>query len=835
MTSFSPNDFTASTALPLYADTPTEATPVASASRQSYAPSFNTSDLQSCGLNLTIVLDCDGVVQSRSANSTIASIPESEPFLTDVGHNLVSALAAHADATSLTQTSDAIQSVLSGQIPRFETVYPIEFRNGLRWYRNRISALDGPESGCIVQHEEITSTIISFERSQQEHLDDQYFRLIAEGSDKASFLLDEVGHIQWINPAFTRLFGYDLPSVTKSEISNVLRLMECGTQYLTRFQDALQRRVNFSGEVYAYSRDGIGMWIALELRLIESEFFETPRLVGYCSDVTPVREKSEQLKRALSEAEEISGKLADSQRVLDFALQGAELAFWNWDLASGLVTFNEQWATSLGYTIDELPQHISTFQSLLHPSDKLNTERAMAECLQARGDALLDIEFRLRCKSGEYQWMNARGRVVKRGSDGSPKLLCGVQYNIQSRKNAELQIEGLVRLLEDSSNEVYIFEADSLKFISANRGARANLSYSEAELSELTLLDAMPEMSAARFRSMVRPLLNRSKHRIEFETTMTRKDGTRYPAHVFLQRTKLVNQSVYAAFVLDLTQRKILEQQLAQSQKLQSLGQLAAGIAHEINTPIHMLSENMEFLQGAWHNLKKTTHLDRQIDQINCKKDPLNDEEKRLKRLCQNIIDAIEESQLGIKRVVDITKAMKQMAHPGRIEKVPTEINQLLKDTITVSKNRWNSCCILDLALDENLPTIDALPSELSQVMLNLMVNAVDAIEERFGRQDQVPGRIGIRTWQEDEWVIFEFEDNGGGIPKTRIQHIFDPFFTSKEAGKGTGQGLTICHNIIVEKHQGTIAVESQVDQGTRFTVRLPTIAPLCIHDSDQE
>lgn len=814
-----------------------EAGPMVTSPTHSYSPSFGNIS-QTNNLNIVLMLDSEGTVQSRTESNALACVPESEPFLIDMGQNLLSMLQSNGSVSTLKQTADAIQSVISGQIPRFETVYPVHFRNGLRWYRNRVFALhESPAGGCMLQHEEITASVIALEQSKREHLEDQYFRLIAEGADKASFLLDELGQIHWINPAFTRLFGYELKDVIDRDINGVLRLMECGTQYLTRFQDALHRRANFNGEVYSYTKEGQGMWIALELRLVESENFRSPRLVGYCSDVTAVRERNEQLQHTLAEAEEMGKQLADSQRVLDFALRGADLAFWNWDLTSGVVTFNDQWATSLGYTLEELPQHISTFQSLLHPSDKFATERAMADCLNqdSESDDLLDVEFRLRCKSGEYQWTNARGRVVKRNSDGTPKLLCGVQYNIQARKNAEMQIEGLVRLIDDSSNEVYIFDADSLRFISGNRGARNNLGYTEGELSDLTLLETMPEMSGARFRSMIRPLSNQTKERIEFETVMCRKDGSRYPVHVFLQRTKLNSQVVYAAFVLDLTQRKLLEKQLAQSQKLHSLGQVAAGIAHEINTPMHLLGENLHFMQDAWGELEKSTEIgDYDTDQAP-QPEGASDEEltrhKHVHRLCKNFQDAMSESLCGVDRVVGITKAMKKMAHPGRLEKVPTDINQLLKDTITVSKNHWNSCCILDLALDENLPQIEALPSELSQVMLNLMVNAVDAIEERFSSFDQVPGRIGIRTWQEDEWVVFEFEDNGGGIPKSRIENIFDPFFTTKEAGKGTGQGLTISHQIVVEKHQGTIAVESQPDQGTRFTVRLPMTSSVVICD----
>ena len=801
---------------------------------RSYFAVFNTmASSDNDTPNITLTVDSSGKIIARSRLIDHQLLPPSRPFGLPLEANFLQECQANNDDSSLVsliQTAEAVRAVISGQIPQFETIFPVQISDGTLWFRNRAILMESDDQlTCMVSHEEVTSTIQANEDQRLQRRDEHYFRLIAEGSDKASFLLDEVGKIQWVNPAFVRLFHFPLAQIKGREIAAVLKLMECGTHYLDRFRTALMERTDFKGEVYAYDGHRQGMWLSLELRLVSSEDFSSPRLVGYCTDVTESRNKEEQLRKALDQAEEMASKLQDHKRILDFAVSGADLAFWEWAPKTGQMTFNERWAAGLGYSLDDLPQHFSTFQNLLHPLDKQRIETKISQCLNDNGDfgdQQLDVEFRLRSRSGEYLWMHSRGRVVQRSHNGQPSLMCGVQYCIQDRKNTELRIEGLVRLIDESSNELYIFGANDLKFVSVNRGARENLGYTLDELNELTLQDTMPEMSAQRFNSLVRQLNTNPEQRIQFETTHRRKDGTGYPIHVFLQKTKLVERHVYAAFVLDLSKRKLLERQLAQARKLQSIGQLAAGIAHEINTPIHFVNENLEYMQSLL-NGPLQDHID--LFPNTAESSPGDGDHPSASKKAQlrrDFLMALNESAGGIDRVIKIICAMKLLSHPGNMKKTLTDLNQLVHDTVTITQKRWKKNCIVDLALTENLASVMALPSEVSQVMINLLINAVDAIDEH-AQTNSVSGRIGIRTWAEEDCTVFEFEDNGPGIPRELVDRVFDPFFTTKEVGKGTGQGLAICHSIIVEQHQGTITLETQPEQGTRFTVRLPNL-----HDS---
>jgi len=281
----------------------------------------------------------------------------------------------------------------------------------------------------------------------------------------------------------------------------------------------------------------------------------------------------------------------------------------------------------------------------------------------------------------------------------------------------------------------------------------------------------------------------------------------------------------------DITERKLLESQLVQAQKLESIGQLAAGIAHEINTPTQYVGDNTRFLKEGFKD------LDRLVGEyqglfVACKEG--NGIEEALKRVAETadeidleylreeIPAAIDQSLEGVERVAKIVRAMKEFSHPGSDEKTPTDINKAIENTVTVARNEWKYVADLEMDFDEGLPPVPCLPGEMNQVILNMIVNASHAIADVVGNASNGKGKITIRTRKDGEWAEIRIKDTGAGIPEEIQQRIFDPFFTTKEVGKGTGQGLSIAHNVIVEKHGGTIDVESEVGKGSVFTIRLP-------------
>jgi PAS domain S-box-containing protein len=281
----------------------------------------------------------------------------------------------------------------------------------------------------------------------------------------------------------------------------------------------------------------------------------------------------------------------------------------------------------------------------------------------------------------------------------------------------------------------------------------------------------------------------------------------------------------------DITEHKNREQQLAQAQKLEAIGQLAAGIAHEINTPIQYVSDNTHFLRGAFWELMQLMEAYAAVAQA-ANVGPVPEEllgtinamvtETNVDYLCQEIPTAIQQSLEGVERVAEIVRAMKVFSHPDEGEKVAIDLNKSIESAVTVTRNEWKYTAEMMLDLDPDLPEVPCFPGEINQAFLNIIVNAAHAIGDVVGEGHNGKGSITVSTRRRGAWAEVRIADTGTGIPEKIRSRIFDPFFTTKEVGKGTGQGLAITHAVVVEKHGGTITFETEEKQGTTFIIRLP-------------
>ncbi len=280
----------------------------------------------------------------------------------------------------------------------------------------------------------------------------------------------------------------------------------------------------------------------------------------------------------------------------------------------------------------------------------------------------------------------------------------------------------------------------------------------------------------------------------------------------------------------DITDRGLLEAQLRQAQKLESIGQLAAGIAHEINTPTQYVTDNIRFLKDSFRDgvriLEKYRELLTAARSGTVTPELLEAGEQEIQEadldfLLEEIPKAIDQSLEGTERVSKIVRSMKEFAYPGGREKTSADLNKAIESTVTVARNEWKYVAEMVTDLDPNLPPVPCLLGDLNQVILNLIVNAAHAITEKLGKVSDQKGTITVSTRQEEDWAVIRVRDTGAGIPEHIQAKIFDPFFTTKEVGKGTGQGLAISHSV-VEKHGGTIGLETQVGHGTTFVIRLP-------------
>ena len=290
---------------------------------------------------------------------------------------------------------------------------------------------------------------------------------------------------------------------------------------------------------------------------------------------------------------------------------------------------------------------------------------------------------------------------------------------------------------------------------------------------------------------------------------------------------------VIRGMMFDVTQARQLELELAQAQKLESVGRLASGVAHEINTPVQFVSDSIHFVRDAVGDFVDLTakyrvlcaaalegkFVDEAIRMVQEAEDDAD-----LPYLIEQVPKALARSLEGLDRVATIVRSMKEFAHPDQKDMACTDLNQAIESTLVIACNEYKYVADLTLELGE-IPPVRCYAGDLNQVVLNIIVNAAHAIADVVGDSGE-RGRLGVRTLKEGESVIIEISDTGTGIPEAAREHVFDPFFTTKEVGKGTGQGLAIARAVVCEKHGGELTFETTAGKGTTFRIRLPIAGP---------
>ena len=281
---------------------------------------------------------------------------------------------------------------------------------------------------------------------------------------------------------------------------------------------------------------------------------------------------------------------------------------------------------------------------------------------------------------------------------------------------------------------------------------------------------------------------------------------------------------------IDITTQKKLEGELYQAQKLESVGRLAAGVAHEINTPVQFVSDNCYFLRDAVAQVGALLRTYQEVfaaaasEQLTLQqaREQLEAAERDadLPFLNENMPTAVERSLEGLERVAAIVRSMKEFSHPNQASMSSADLNAAIRSTLTVARNEYKYVADVETHLGD-IPFISCYVGEINQAFLNIVVNAAHAIEDVIAGTEK-RGLITITTRLDGDAVLISIQDTGGGIPESIQPNIFDPFFTTKQVGKGTGQGLAIARSVIVDKHHGSLTFESVPGIGTTFLIRLP-------------
>ena len=395
-------------------------------------------------------------------------------------------------------------------------------------------------------------------------------------------------------------------------------------------------------------------------------------------------------------------------------------------------------------------------------------------------------------------------------------------------------------IFENSPEGIFQSTPDG-KFLCANPALARILGYhSPGELMErVTSIGGQLYADPQRRAELLRQLEQHHFVR-DFEAEMICQDGSRKWVSLAVSRTADVPASTfyYDGLLFDISAQKQAERErnrmeihLRQAQKLEAIGQLAAGVAHEINTPIQYVGDNTRFLKDSFNNLTSllrnhgellaaakqnavTPELVAQVEAAQAASD--------VEYLFGQIPQSISETLEGVERVAKIVRAMKEFSHPGGKEKSAADLNKAIETTTTVARNEWKYVSDLKLDLDPELPLVPCFIGEFNQAILNLVVNAAHAIGDFVQQHPGTKGTITIQTRRQGDQAEVRVSDTGTGIAEEHRSHIFEPFFTTKDVGRGTGQGLTLVYSAIVKQHGGTVHFETEMGKGTTFIIRLP-------------
>ncbi|MCW8826982.1 MAG: PAS domain S-box protein, partial [Gammaproteobacteria bacterium] len=498
----------------------------------------------------------------------------------------------------------------------------------------------------------------------------------------------------------------------------------------------------------------------------------------------------------------------------------------------------------VGYKEYEIEDSFDEWAELVHPED-LPSALEFIESYLNDPSIEFNMEFRMRHKDGHYMDILSRAFGL-RDKNNRVLRIVGTHVDITERKRAERLLresEQKFRTIFDSTGDAIMLLKDG-HFIDCNR-ATLNIfgidsteefcSFHPGELSPPQQPNGVDSMIMAEGQIA----LAMNEGRCFFEWIHRRKGGDDFPAEVLLTVMEIDGEQVIEATVRDISERKSaelmlkqryheLEQahsdlkdaqaQLLQSEKMASIGQLAAGVAHEINNPVGYVSSNISSLKiylGELFQLINTyAELESELPDGEMKQN-LNDLKARLDLdyLRQDVEDLVDESLEGVHRVKKIVQDLKDFSHVDEAEWQLGDLHAGLDSTLNIVHNELKYKAEVIKEYGE-IPEIVCMGSQLNQVFMNMFINASHAIEDQ--------GKVYVRTGQHDsDWVWVEIEDTGKGISPENLPHIFEPFFTTKEVGKGTGLGLSLTYGII-EKHHGRIEVESEVGVGTRFKIWLP-------------
>jgi PAS domain S-box-containing protein len=621
--------------------------------------------------------------------------------------------------------------------------------------------------------------------------------------------------VTYCNPAALRLLRWSRDEAIGQDYAALT-----GTSFTRAGRSAILARIAASGEwkseVACKTRDGVQVLTEVFCSALHDADGNMQGVVGIHRDIT-ARKRVESRLRATED------RLTLAQTAMD-------IGSWELDLKTGKIKASERLLQLYGFPPDREELTSEEWSGRLHPEDR-SRMIAHVGSIPARGGAL-DQQYRVRWPDGAVRWLHGKAHLL-RDADGRATKIIGIDFDITDLKTGQRANAELAAVV--AAAEVGIVSLDLFgNVLTWNAGAERIFGYSAEEMIGRSIAILVPEDRLRELDSLVIKLRH-GESLTRFETVRVTKSGTHIHVLLCVAPIRDRNGAVTGAadIITDVTETRLLQRQLGQAQKLEAIGQLAAGIAHEINTPIQYIGDNGRFLQDAFRDFLRLIAPYRELPRYvpnsalpaalvstleevrDIDADYLRDE----------VPKAIEQLLEGVDHVARIVRAMKEFSHPGSVEKAPADLNRAIESTIMVSRNEWKHVAELTTSLDADLPLVPCVAGEINQVLLNLIINSAQAVSDVV-RDTGRRGAIHVTSRQNGEWAEIRVRDTGTGIPPAIQSRIFDPFFTTKDVGKGTGQGLSLAHAVIVQKHHGRIHFETCAGEGTTFIVQLPLRDP---------
>jgi len=737
-----------------------------------------------------IILDCDGtIILANDAWFDFVSHGTSKCAESlKIGCNYLSGYLRNPSLNTdekileyISNLEDRLLGVMQGELPYATVEFKCRWPGINRYFLLHISPMkDFPEK-IIILYTDITEQKLIEEslRFNEERMD----LIIKSASIGTWDWYIKTGNVVF-NDCWQEMIGYKREQ-TDADISFLETLIhkDDKTRVMALISGHLDGKTDFyESEHRLLHREGKWIWIQDKGKVVEYDAFGAPfRMCGVHIDITKRKEAEEQLKKERDHSANI--------------IEGTNAGTWEWNIQTGELVINERWAEIIGYKIKEFePININSCKTRIHPDDLHKMMDKLSEHFEGMSD--YDLEFRMLHKNGGYVWLNSRGKITKRDKQGNPMLMSGINLDITERKKSEEEIRKLIKVVEQTPVSVVITDKNgNIEYVNPRFTEVTGYEYHEALYQNPRILKS-GELSLKEYEYLWKTISSGKVWKGRFHNK--KKNGELFweeaiISPLFDEKKNIIN---YIGLKEDITKKIALEEQLRQSQKMEAIGRLAGGIAHDMNnllTPIFAATDllKMQFLP----------------------------EDKRLKRV-NTIMDSAE-------RAKNLVRQLLTFSRKQNMEYSILDLNNLINSFMKLLRSTIRENIAINFSPAENLPHIKGDTGQIEQIIMNLAINAQQAMENG--------GELFIATGIEeinqnnafadpdvtkDYYVTLKVADSGHGMDAETEKKIFEPFFTTKK-GIGTGLGLSTVHGIVTQ-HKGCIKVFTEPGKGAEFKIYFP-------------